>query len=45
MGIEVPVSYILALENEIKNVRIILAGKDAGLSEDRIRERLRDCYV
>ena len=45
MGIEVPVSYILALENEIKNVRIILAGKDAALPEDRIRERLRDCYV
>lgn len=44
-GIEIPVSYIISLENEIQNIRIILAGKDAGLGEERIRERLRDCYV
>lgn len=45
MGIEVPFAYILALENEVKNVRIILAGKDANLAGDTITERLRDCYV
>jgi len=44
-GAEVAIGYIFALEYEIKNVRIILAGKDAGLSSDVIRERLRECYV
>ncbi len=45
MGIEVPFAYMLALENEVKNIRIILAGKDANLAGDTITERLRDCYV
>ncbi len=38
-------AYILARENEISAVRIILSGKKNGLSEDSIRERLRDMYV
>ena len=44
-GAEVAIGYIFALEYEIKNIRIILAGKEAGLPSDVIRERLRDCYV
>lgn len=38
-------AYILARENEIKSVRIILSGKRNGLSEDSIRERIRETYV
>lgn len=44
-GIEALVGYILAKENEIKTVRIILAGKVAGISPELIRERLRETYV
>ncbi|MCI8744511.1 MAG: V-type ATP synthase subunit C, partial [Lachnospiraceae bacterium] len=35
----------LARENEIKTVRIILSGKLNGLSDDSIRERVREMYV
>lgn len=38
-------AYILAKENEIKTVRIILTAKENGLSEGFVRERLRDMYV
>lgn len=38
-------AYILARENEIKTVRIILAGKRNGLSEEFLRERAREMYV
>ncbi len=38
-------AYILARENEIKSVRIILSGKLNDLSEETIRERLREMYV
>lgn len=38
-------AYILARENEIKSVRIILSGKQNGFSEDVIRERVRETYV
>ncbi|MBP5158946.1 MAG: V-type ATPase subunit [Lachnospiraceae bacterium] len=38
-------AYILARENEIKSVRIILSGKLNDLPEDTIRERLREMYV
>ena len=44
-GAEIAIGYILALEYEVKNIRIILASKDAGLSSDIIRERLRESYV
>jgi V/A-type H+-transporting ATPase subunit C len=44
-GAQIAIGYIVALEYEVKNIRIILAGKDAGLSADIIRERLRDCYA
>ncbi len=39
------VAYILARENEIKTVGIILSGKLNGLSDDSIRERIRVMYV
>lgn len=39
------VAYILARENEIKTVRIILTGKQNGFSEEEIRERIRETYV
>ncbi len=44
-GAEVAIGYIMALEYEVKNIRIILAGKGAGLAPETIRERLRENYV
>ncbi len=44
-GIGPLAAYILARENEIKSVRIILSGKQNGFSEDVIRERVRETYV
>lgn len=38
-------AYILARENEIKSVRIIMSGKQNGFSNETIRERVRDSYV
>ena len=38
-------AYILARENEIKSVRIILSGKQNGFSKEMISERVRDSYV
>ncbi len=38
------VAYVLARENEIKTVRIILTGKQNGLPDDFIRERIREMY-
>lgn len=39
------VAYLLARENEIKTVRIILTGKYNELPEEEIRERIREMYV
>lgn len=39
------IAYILARENEIRAIRIILTGKRNDVSPDIIRERLRDVYV
>ena len=38
-------AYILARENEIKTVRIILSGKLNDLPEESVRERVREMYV
>ena len=38
-------AWLLARENEIKTVSILLSGKRNGLSDDAIRERLREMYV
>lgn len=39
------VAYVLARENEIKTVRIILTGKQNDFPEGAIRERIREMYV
>lgn len=44
-GIEPLVGYLIGKDNEIKIVRIILAGKTAGISPELIKERLRETYV
>ena len=44
-GVEIPVAYLAALEAQIQNIRIILAGKEAGLDAATVSERMRDCYV
>ena len=44
-GIGPIVAYIIARQNEIKAVRMILAGKVSNLSEKTIKERLRSMYV
>lgn len=38
-------AYILARENEIKTVRIVLSGKKNGLPDESVRERVREMYV
>ena len=40
-----PVAYIIARQNEIKAVRMILSAKLNDLPEQTIKERLRDMYV
>ena len=44
-GAEVPAGYLVGVETSVKNIRIILAAKDAGLSSDVLRERIRESYV
>ena len=39
------IAYVIARQNEIKTVRIILSGKLNDLPDDSIRERVRDMYV
>ena len=39
------VAYVIARLNEIKTVRIILSGKLNGLTDESIRERVREMYV
>ena len=44
-GIGPLAAYLIARENEIKTVRIILSGKLNELPEESIRERVREMYV
>lgn len=44
-GPEVAAAYIIAVEYEVKNLRIILDGKRTGKSAETINERLRYSYV
>ena len=39
------VAYVLARQNEIKTVRIILTARLNELPEEQIRERIREMYV
>ena len=43
-GIEPLIGYAVGKQMEIKNVRIILAGKSAGLDGGLLRERVRETY-
>lgn len=43
-GIEPLLAYTVAKQAEIKSVRIVLAGKAAGIAPHLIRERLRETY-
>lgn len=38
-------AYMLARENEIKNVFLLLRAKESGISDETVRERLRESYV
>ncbi len=44
-GAEVPIGYLAGLDASVRNLRILLAGKAAGLSADTIRGRIRNSYV
>jgi V/A-type H+-transporting ATPase subunit C len=39
------IAFIIAKENDIKNIRIILSGKLNKLLPSKIKERVRDTYV
>lgn len=43
--LETVVGYLGAKENELKILRVLIVGKINGISQDMIRERLRDVYV
>ena len=44
-GAAVAGGYLVGCETAVKNIRILLAAKDAGLSSEIIRERIRVSYV
>lgn len=44
-GAEVAVFYLLEMHVLAENLRILLAGKSAGLDATTIKSRMRDCYV
>ena len=44
-GLEVMIAFLAAHEYEVKNLRIVLSGKEAGIATATIRERIRDSYV
>jgi V/A-type H+-transporting ATPase subunit C len=44
-GLEAVVGYLLAKENEIKIIRLIMVSRINGLSVEKLRERLRDVYA
>ena len=44
-GSPLVVGYIAAEENNITAVRMVLTGLKAGIAPERLKERLRECYV
>ena len=44
-GVEVPIGYLVAKENEFTAVRIIMSSRMANIDGEIIRERLRESYV
>lgn len=45
VGIEPLIAFLIATEYDVRNLRIVIAGKEAGLDREKIRERIRDGYV
>lgn len=45
LGAEPVVAYVLAREGEVRQLRVLLIGKIAGLGVDELRARLRKVYV
>ncbi|MDI6800027.1 MAG: V-type ATP synthase subunit C [Actinomycetota bacterium] len=45
IGLEALISYIIAKENEVKDLRLVLIGKQNGLPPQMIKERVRVQYV
>ncbi len=45
LGPEPIIAYVMAKENEVRNVRIIMIGKKNGVATAEIAERLRESYV
>ena len=44
-GAEVLIGYLLGTENEVRNIRVLLAGKSTGLPREIVWERIRESYV
>ncbi len=44
-GLEVMIAFLAAHEYEVKNLRIVLSGKEAGIATATSRDRIRDSYV
>ncbi len=44
-GVEPMLGYVIATEYEVRNLRIVLAGVEAGLSPKTVGERIRMSYV
>jgi V/A-type H+-transporting ATPase subunit C len=44
-GPEIIYAYLFSKENEARQVRIILAGKQNGIRPEALKERLRECYA
>ncbi len=44
-GPSVAVGYLVGWEMAVKNIRIVLSAKDAGLDDAVLRERIRESYV
>lgn len=45
LGVEPLIGYLMAKEMEIKNARIVMVGKINNISNEIIKERLREAYV
>ena len=44
-GLEIPIAYLIAVESEVRLIRIILAGIDQGLTPEQLTARMRRTYV
>ena len=44
-GLEIPVAYLIAMEGEIRLIRIILAAIEQGLAPEQLDARMRRIYV